>query len=296
MSLPYRIKSGDLRLLPSRYGLLFILILLSMLAGSINDNNNLGYLLTFLLSCMMVVSVLYTYRNMLGLELISVVTEPVFAGETATFRCILKPQNIERQLVRLHFHGEKSYLIEKATGKLFEFKIPHSTSQRGLLKTGPLYISSIYPFGLFKVSAKLNLSFNCIVYPSPLSHKQSENFIHESGADFEASSNGKGNDDFSGLDNYKEGDSLKHIYWKGIARGQGIKTKTFSGTSGSVMLLDYNELGNADHERKLSYLSDMTLEACRKQIPFSLKIPGRLIKSGQGETHLHKCLESLALC
>ena len=44
--LPHTLRRNHIYILPSRMGLLFLLVLVAMLLASINYNNNLGLLLT----------------------------------------------------------------------------------------------------------------------------------------------------------------------------------------------------------------------------------------------------------
>lgn len=71
--------------LPTRYGLLFTAMLLVMLLGSINYNNSLGFMLTFLLASLGLISILYTYRNIAHLQVRSGKASPTFAGREARF-------------------------------------------------------------------------------------------------------------------------------------------------------------------------------------------------------------------
>ena len=79
LTLPQTLDRKRVYIFPTRYGFVFILVLFAMLLGSMNHNNNLGFLLTFLLSGMALVSILHTYRNMIGLEILSVAATPIFA-------------------------------------------------------------------------------------------------------------------------------------------------------------------------------------------------------------------------
>ena len=59
-----------------------------MLAGSINYNLGLGYVLTFLLGGLGVVGMLHTWRNLAGLVLTPGRTNPAFAGEHVVWRVV----------------------------------------------------------------------------------------------------------------------------------------------------------------------------------------------------------------
>ncbi|MGD8886577.1 MAG: DUF58 domain-containing protein, partial [Gammaproteobacteria bacterium] len=56
---PVDLTQRRIFILPTRQGILFAIVLVIMLIGSINYNNSLGYLLTFLLASVAVVSILY---------------------------------------------------------------------------------------------------------------------------------------------------------------------------------------------------------------------------------------------
>jgi len=61
---PVRLDLRRIFILPTRSGIIFGLILMAMLIGSINYNNSLGFLLTFTLVGLGLVSILHTFRNL----------------------------------------------------------------------------------------------------------------------------------------------------------------------------------------------------------------------------------------
>ena len=72
-------------IVPTRHGLVFAGVLLLLLAGSINYNLSLGFVLTFLLSAMGINAMIYTFRNLANLRLSGGRARPVFASDTARF-------------------------------------------------------------------------------------------------------------------------------------------------------------------------------------------------------------------
>jgi uncharacterized protein (DUF58 family) len=113
--------------------------------------------------------------------------------------------------------------------------------------------------------------------------------------DGDGDGNDPGAEDFKGLKSYQPGDPLQHIAWKAYSRGQGLFTKMFVGEAGATAVLDWNSLSEPDAERKLSRLCDMVLRACRRNLVFGLKLPGKTIEPDRGEAHRQKCLQALAL-
>jgi hypothetical protein len=81
-----RLRPGRVYILPTAVGLVFALMTFAMLLGSMNYNNNLSFLLTFMLISIGFVAMHQCQRNLVDLELSFAGTEPVFAGQTAMFR------------------------------------------------------------------------------------------------------------------------------------------------------------------------------------------------------------------
>ncbi|HAO23420.1 MAG: hypothetical protein BWK80_16170 [Desulfobacteraceae bacterium IS3] len=294
VSLPLTLTQKKIYILPTIYGFLFMAVLLAMLMGSVNYNNNLGFLLTFLLGGMAFVSLLHTFRNLSGIQVSSVNTSPAFAGEKAVFGCMIRADNRKRPAVSFHFVGEPEILCDLLPDKDNRINIAAQTRKRGVFKPGTLMISSRYPLGLFQAWSRLPLMIETLVYPAPLP----ANLIFSGGvpsADGEGSQKGAGAEDFEGLRNYQPGDPPGHISWKTFSRGQGLFIKSFVGQGGSFMIIDWHSFQEKDTERKLSMLCNMVLKAHNLRIIYGLHLPGQRIEPSSGETHKHQCLRALAL-
>ena len=83
LSFPIILHHRSVYVFPTRQGFVFFALLLAILFGSMNHNNNLGFLLTFLLGGIAFVSIFHTYRNISGLTLSSAKVSPVFAGQVS---------------------------------------------------------------------------------------------------------------------------------------------------------------------------------------------------------------------
>lgn len=294
ISLPYILIRKHIYILPTRYGLFFLIVLFAMLLGSINYNNNLGFLLTFLLGGMAFVSTIHTVKNLFGIRLLSAGAKPVFAGDQAVFEFHVRAENYTHLAVsfRFEYGGEK--FLDLSDDADYQVSIAIPVGKRGKFHPGALVISSVYPFGLFYSWAKLTLDMDCLVYPRPFDGS----FLPAAERDSDGENGRKsiqGVDDFQGLKFYQPGDSLQHISWKTFSRGQGLFTKSFTGKAGTTIVLDWNMVKTSETEKKLSILCDSVLKAHRLGLTYGLKIPGREIESLKGDAHKHKCLKALAL-
>ncbi len=293
-SLPHTLQWNQLKIRPTRYGIVFIFLLLGMFVGSVNYHNNLGFLLTFLLGSMAFVSIAHTYKNISGITILSCTARPVFVDEPAEFEVIAGDPLILRNGIRLQFlHGRPIDLdIPKGASK--RIVVPILAASRGMLKPGKLNIFSDYPLGLFRVQATIELDCQCIVYPRPKAGNLKASMDKcDTGSD--VGSTGPGTDDFQGLKNYMPGDPLQRISWKASSRGRGLFTKEFKGHQRSSLFLDWNLLPGQDNENKLSVLCHAVLAAQQQNLAYGLKLPGAHIAPGKGELHKHRCLKTLAL-
>ena len=77
--LPIDIHRKRVYILPTRFGVFFGLFLFVTLMGSLNYNNNMALMLTFLLGGLALLSPIYTVRNLTGLQVVQITAPPVFA-------------------------------------------------------------------------------------------------------------------------------------------------------------------------------------------------------------------------
>jgi uncharacterized protein (DUF58 family) len=294
ISLPVTLRWNQIRIRPTRNGFIFIFLVLSMLLGSINYINNLGFLLTFLLGSIAFVSIANTYKNIAGITIRSSFSRPLFAGGKAVFEFIIPGADANKAGVKFAFKNESSASYNLVGGTENHIQVFARAASRGILKPGPLSICSDYPLGLFRVVSQIDLNLECIVYPKPLPGKiktrQEKSAVGE-----EIKFKGPGSDDFNGLKNYSPGDPLQRISWRASSRGQGLFTKAFDGHYGSTVYLDWHSIKVHDTEQRLSLLCHTVLKADQDGLIYGLKLPGSSIAPAKGRAHRNGWLKALAL-
>lgn len=286
---------------PTGYGWLYLLTLCGMLVGSANFGNNLGFLLTFLLTGMAVASILRTRAQVRGVGLKFVRAQPVFAGTSAVFEYSLRsPLDVEGLELCLRDaagrQAEASTTVDIAPDASVKVLLEAYAPRRGLLRPGPVRLTSRQPFGLFLARRLVESEAVCLVYPAPAPGEVAMQRAHgrpERGG--QGAQGGHGVEEFSGLRAYAPGDAMQRIAWKSSLRGQGLLTKEFEGLAGGAFLLDYAAQAPLPMEERLSRLCKMALTAERLGEPFSLLLPGKTLAADSGERHLRSCLRALAL-
>ena len=285
----------QLFMLPTRYGLLFAVLLAVQLLAAINYGNGLAYGLTFLLGSLAVVSMLYTHRNLLRLRLSASLAAPVFAGEVATFRIHLVNQ-VAAPRFGVSVVCDKNEIacvdVPARSSAAVDLSVP--AAKRGWLAAPPISITTRFPLGLlYSWSRRVVLGQTCLVYPrpaepTPFHASPVQSFEPVQG--FHA-----GGDDFIGVREFRPGDSPRHVDWKAVARGEVWHTKQFGGGHQVSVWLDWDTLAGFDVETRLSVLTRWVLEAQRQGMLYGLRLPAQTLPPNSGEAHQHECLKALAL-
>src|SRR5215831_5264371 len=225
---PVTLTQRRIYILPSRSGLLFAFTLLVMLLGCVNYNLSLGYVLTFFLAGAGMVSLLHGFRNLARMQLAAGRAPPVFVGQEAVFSVLLiNRSRVPRCSVALQRLDAQTVYVDIAPETTITAEIRTPAMRRGKLAIGRLRVFTTFPLGLFYTWSNVELDADCVVYPRP----EPGNVplpAPTAGAQAGVES-GMGQDDFAGLRKYQPGDSLRHVAWKAVARGQPILTKQFSG-------------------------------------------------------------------
>lgn len=291
---PVTLTRRRVYILPSRSGLVFGVLLLAMLIAAINYQNSLAFIFTFLLAGLGVVSMVHTFRNLNGLRLRVGHIQPVFAGEAATFPLSVEnPRGHPRFALKLHFAEQPPEGLDLPVNGGQWLQLRHPTTQRGWLHPGRITIYSRFPLGLFHAWGYANIAMRTLVYPAPSAERAlPAELLVPSGS---SGDQGKGDDDFAALRPYHPGDSLRHVHWKVLARGQGLVTKQFGGGVNEELWLRWEMLGNLALEERLSRLTRWVLEADAHGMAYGLALPDRQIAPQRGEAHRRRCLEALAL-
>jgi len=282
-------------ILPTSHGMVYFLVLLLMLAGSVNYMLSLGFVLTFLLAGLGLNGILYTFRNIANLRVYAVRPRPVFAGEQADFRLrVENASSVQRAGLEAVDTAGTVHPFDVAPNDETLVSIGIATQARGRLPLGRVTLQTRFPLGLFRAWSNVELDVACIVYPAP--EPPGVPLPSPSGERGQGNTSAAGNEDFSGLRAYHLGDSPRRIAWKADARGQGLLSKVFSGRAETRLWLDWNDLPHElDVEARLSRLTRWVLDADAQDVVFGLRLPDVSVEPDTGAGHRDHCLQLLAL-
>lgn len=281
-------------ILPTNRGLGFVVLIILLLLIAFVYNNNLAYLLTFLLASIFFITILHSYKSLVALVLSQGHSQAVFAGEVAEFDIVIdNPGNAERFSLRISLDNTLNFSLATQEKKLVT--LYSATYKRGWHEIETVTLSSTYPLGFFRAWSPVRFAAKALVYPKPniveLPFPEAEggqahtlNITHT-----------KGSDDFFGLKEYQAGDSIKHIHWKAFAKGQGLFSKQYAEARLSELWLNYDQTPGYNVEERISQLCRWIIDAEKTGLQYGFSLPGVKLEPDRGQLHYQKCLKALAL-
>lgn len=282
-------------ILPSKRGLGFIVLIILLLLIAFVYNNNLAYYLTFLLASIFFITILHTFKALAGLVLGSGHSHAAFAGEAVSFDISIdNPGKVKRFNLLISLDNSLTFALEPEQKKTLT--LYSASNRRGWHDIETITLSSTYPLGLFRAWSPIRFNAKALVYPKPNAAELP--FPEAEGSQIQtlqSPTKKKGNDDFFGLKEYQQGDSIKQIHWKAFAKGQGLFSKQYDGDKISELWLTYDQTPGHYVEQRLSQLTRWIIDAEKAGLYYGFNIPGLKLEPSHGKAHYEKCLEALAL-
>jgi uncharacterized protein (DUF58 family) len=289
-----RLRPGRIYILPTGVGLVFALMTFAMLLGSMNYNNNLSFVLTFLLAGLGFVSMHQCQRNLVDLDVGFAGVDPVFAGQSAEFRiAVTNHSKTRRHNLRLFAGDAVTGISDLAPGESRVFNLALPTERRGRVRLERFGIRTLFPFELFRAWSWLHMDIYGLVYPKPADDAPEPPPTQT--AHGHRQHDARGEEDFAGFRQFHDGDSPRHVAWKAFARSGELLSKQFAGADTSSQWFDFDEVDEPDVEIRLSMLARWIVDADRAHGDYGLRLPGTEFPPAHGDAHRHRCLKALAL-
>ena len=281
-------------ILPTKAGFLLGGVILLMMIGATNYQNNLAFILTFMTASIGLVSILFTFKNLQGLVFKKGNTESVCVGELMSLTIHVKSQhNQVHSTIACGFNKSALQYFDVNSKGGCQIELALIPTHRGWFETPRIMATSSFPFGLLKAWTWFKFSSPVLVYPKPIKPPGISGM--GSGSDEENNHQIHGSDDLYGLKSYQPGEPISRIDWKAWAREKGFYSKEFVEYQSQDLYFCWDDFSEYDDELKLSYLCYLVRDASNNNLEFGLSIPGRKIEKNSGQTHMVCCLTSLGL-
>lgn len=292
-TLPQRLHRRRIYVLPTRFGLFVTVLLLAMLLGALNYNNNPALLLALLLTTVAVASMFAAHLQLSGLRVDAISAEPVVAGTPLRLRVSLSRNDTRpRRGLQLQ-HGEAMAHGHLVDSDQVEVDLELPTHQRGWLDLQRIRISTTQPLGLVRAWAWVWPDTPLLVYAAP--ELQAPALPEGAGDPLHTRVHASG-EELHQLRPYRAGDPQRSIAWKHSARRDSLLVREYEKPVGVDVLLDWWQLKPLPGEARIARLARWVDLAEREGRRYTLKLPGQpVLGPGQGSSHHHLCQRALAL-
>ena len=292
--LPLTLARRRLYILPTRAGMAFGALVLTMLIAALNYANSLALLLAFLLAGFALVAMHQCHRNLLGLSLLEAAAPPLFAGSAGTLQLTL--QNVSRAAryrVQTAVVDDPAVPVDLAAGGHAQVELPIRGVRRGLQPIDRLRVTSSHPFGLFRVWTWVYAPIVVIVYPRAAGSLPLPADSATSSGTWPRGAGGS--EEWFGLRPFRDGDSPRQVAWKAYAREAPMLVKEYSSAVSPLRMLSLDAARQPDIESRLAQLARWIVDAEAAGDLYGLELPGESISPHRGPDHRHRCLTALAL-
>lgn len=293
-------------ILPTPYGLWFILLICLLYLLGTNYQNNLILLLGYLLLSVFLLSILLCFNNLRGLTFRPQSnTIEGYASSQLMVAIELRAKN-PCHMFSLNFITQPEVILPFLSGNMSDpvlnthafsananiVNVPLQLTHRGCFTLPRLRVISRYPFGLWRCWSYIALAQPYWVYPEP----------REPNAQPASSSvlpdNLRFTETGDTLTEYRPGDSLRQLVWKRLAR-EPEKPVVRQPTQASISHPQWVVVPPSSGltlEQALSHACYQLLELERRGSQYGLQLPAKTIPQAKGAMHLQRCLQELALC
>lgn len=287
--LPVLLHRRRIYVLPTASGIGFGVLLLVMMLGALNYQNNAALLLTCLLGAAVINSMLVAFRALDGLALTALRADHAFAGDPLILHLCFDAGDRARPALCIDLEdGRVAFSLDPGNG---EATIAMPTERRGWAAVPRLRLSNTLPFGLFRAWSWITPSPRVLVYPRPLDGPPPPP------AGDAAHARQHGDDEYAGLRGYRHGDAMKRVAWKASARHDALLIRELDAAARNAPLrLDWDMLHGLDRETRISRLAGWVRAADAAGHAWTLALPGQpAFGPGADHAHYHRCMSALAL-
>jgi len=292
-ALPVRLDHRRIYVLPTRLGLLVGGVLLAMLLGALNYNNNAGLVLAFLLIAVALNSAVMAHLGLADLRLDALQAEPAHAGGLLSLRLSFDSGRRAREGLWLQNENGGPALLAGPAATRLDAVLALPAVRRGRQPVGRLRLTTTQPLGLVRAWAWIAPDAGMLVYPALETPTPALPGASTPGQ-------GRPRPDRSGEDthhlrDYRLGDAPRQIAWKASARSGQLRVREYEAGVAQDVQLDWNGLPGLGTEARIRRLAAWVVEAERQGRRSRLVLPSGVLGPGRGATHRHACLQALAL-
>ena len=251
--------------------------------------NNFGLLLSIIIFFIFFISIFVSNQNLNHLSINALDNYYLEAKKKGVID-IQVINHVNEKKLNIDLDYKKQNLIElNFTKKINTIRLNEQYLERGTFSIGKITLKSIYPFGIIKTKRYFNSQSKIVVFPNKL--QPNINLLNE----FNINLKGHANDEFEGIEDYKNGDSFSKIAWKkSIIKNKKYIKKFEEPKKENNLILNLDNYKDINFEDLLSYVSYIVDFYYRNKIELTIKHRDNTFYLNQSLNSLNQILKYLA--
>ena len=256
---------------------------------SVFYENNFGLLLSIIIFFIFFISIFVSNQNLNHLTINALDNYYIEANKNEAID-IQIVNHVNEKKLNIDLDYKNSNLKElNFPKKLNQLKLYDQYSDRGIFSISRIILKSIYPFGIIRTKRYFDAKSKIVVYPKKL--KPNIDMLNE----FNINLKGHANDEFEGIEDYKNGDSFSKIAWKkSIIKNKKYIKKFEEPKKENKLILNLDNYKEINFEDLLSYVSYIVDYYYKNKIQLTIKHRDNTFYLNQSQNSYHQILKYLA--
>ncbi len=186
---------------------------------------------------------------------------------------------------------------ELPAGTTVRVEVAREFPSRGRQSAGSVFVSSLFPFGLFRKGRRLRLPIELVVYPQIVPVAPEALKRAASGAGDVTSRRRGRSGEADGMRDFQTGDDPRDIHWKQSARHRHLilKQRLEEGAGWTTIVIDPGTVSPERFESLVSAAASLALALLEAGRSVSLRTGRLLVPPAAGRDQRRRLLDSLAV-
>lgn len=258
---------------PTKYFLYLVLIIVALFMQAYMHNYNIVYIMMFFLVGIAGASSLYGVFNLYHIKILLLSHERFFASEPSFYTLsVINNSTSSAYDLSITSHNQTKNIKSLNAHTSTSLQLNADFPQRGRSRLPDIKLSSLFPLPHELKYKEIALNETLFVYAQPKGLSLFSIYNKN------ASLNGE-MDEFDGLKEFQQGESISSIHWASLAKDERLKSKTFLYEDEQKTLHFSFEVLQGDVESRLSQLTLWVLECEKHHLLFKLEINSQLLDS-----------------
>lgn len=282
---------------PTRDGAAAVVCAVALSASGVWTGDRALLLLAAAVWAVLLLAPVLGWWNLRGVTVRRVLPDELLAASEARGRLLVRCGRRGLPAADVHLvdvgGGASGRVAQVPAGETRSVAVAWRFAHRGPAELTAIALSSTFPFGLLRHTARLPLPAVLLVYPRSLPGGARGGARHAVGPCDTDRAGGTG--ELVGLRPYLAGDPPRRVHWPATARlGQVVVVDRAEGTARAVEVVVQEAAGSPAFESALGRAAGQIGRACAAGLPVGLRVSGRTVPPGTGDHHRRALLDALA--